>query len=509
MGRGRFSYAAFSASVLLVATPFLSFASVNFFDAGFDRKTFFTVAGLCILVLAVPLALLARRRDLKSTRIALALGLTWYAFFLFDDVSYALNLLSVVRIPPKAVFFTFLVAVGVSAYALARYEPARTAMLIFAVVLAGFPAANLAASVPPARSHDLALTPLALKERSGPPNLQNIYFVIADAYGSEDSLRRGPEFDNSDFLSSLRKRGYYVAGEAYSPYNLTYLTISAILNGDYIADSTNPTIHQNFYPVILKHERPPQAVRAFRDLGYQFYIVGNSWADCAGTHVRCFESFSSIMPYSIRAFLQATPLDLSWTADRSSVGKPDANDAIGRVLPLIEQGLASRRPYFMFMHQLLPHPPYKFLPDCTVRGTFNDSMGADSWDEDRKSLYIDNLKCANRRIDQLTELVAQGDPGAIVIVVGDHGSAFTVNWDRPLEEWTPSEIAERNGALSVARFPERCRSWLSPAINSVNLMRLAYACASGLKPSLLRNKSFITTYKAPYSHSLRLVSDRP
>jgi len=411
---------------------------------------------------------------------------------------------------PTFVFFAFLVVFGLCSYLVTTFEPARTAVFIFALVLAGMPAAGIAARILSASSHRVAFIPLAMDEVATAPELRNVYFVIVDAYGSEDSLRRGVEFDNSAFLSSMIQQGYYVANDAYSPYNLTYLTISAILNGDYIAEDDKPSNYQLFYPVTLKHDEPPQVVRQFRDLGYQFYIVGNSWADCEGPHVSCIEKDDYFIPYSIRAFFEATPLNAAFAFDHTiAPAKQDWNDAIGRVLSLIEDGRMPPSPHFMFVHHLAPHPPYKFMPDCTLRAGYIDSMLMDSWDADKKPLYVDNLKCTSRRISELAHLLKQYDPKAIVIVVGDHGPAFTVKWERPLERWTPSEVAERSGVLTLARFPARCRERLSPMINSVNLVRLAFACVSGKRPLLLRNKSFITGYKPPESDRLRLVADRP
>jgi len=507
--KARFSYAAYAAFLLLVMSPFLSFARVNFFDAGFDRATFFIFSLGCVLLLGLPVAFLMRCGKGKGARIGLALGLMWFGFFLFKS-SVPVDLIGRPWLSPTFAFLALLVAFGLCCYFVTAFEPARTAVFIFALVLAGMPAAEIAARILSASPHRAAFTPLALDEVAAAPELRNVYFVIADAYGSEDSLRRGAEFDNSDFLSSMIEQGYYVANNAYSPYNLTYLTISAVLNGDYIAEDDKPSNYQLFYPVTLKHVQPPQVVRQFRDLGYQFYIVGNSWADCEGPHVSCVENDDYFIPYSIRAFFEATPLNTAFALDRATVpAKQDWNDAIGRVLSLIEDGRMPPNPYFMFVHHLAPHPPYKFMPDCTLRAGYIDSMLMDSWDADKKPLYVDNLKCTSRRILELARLLEQHDPKAIVIVVGDHGPAFTVKWEQALEKWTASEIAERSGVLSLARFPARCQEHLSSTINSVNLVRLAFACVSGKRPLLLRNKSFITGYKPPESDRLRLVADRP
>jgi len=501
--------AAFASFLMLAIAPFLSFARVNYDDAAFDRTTFLVFSVGCLLLLAVPVALLMGRGRMTGVRIGLALGLVWFGVFLFSGKSVPIDPGGGTWLSSKSIFIVFLIAFGLCCYFLTSLEPARTAVFIFALVLTSMPAAGIAARILSTSSHRIAFTPLAMDEVAAAPELRNIYFVIADAYGSEDSLRRGVEFENSEFLSTMIRQNYYVANDAYSPYNLTYLTISAILNGDYLAEGAAPANYQLFYPVTLKHDEPPQVIRQFRDLGYHFYIVGNSWADCEGPHVSCLENEDYFIPYSIRAFLEATPLKYAFAFDHAAPEKRERNDAIGRILPLIENGRVPASPYFMFVHHLAPHPSYKFLPDCALRPGYIDSMLMDSWDADRKSLYVDNLKCTSRRIMELARLVEQHDPKAIVIVVGDHGPAFTVKWEQALEDWTPSQIAERSGVLSLARFPARCQERLSPTISSVNLMRLAFACVSGKRPLLLRNKSFITGYKPPESARLRLVADRP
>ena len=177
-------------------------------------------------------------------------------------------------------------------------------------------------------------------------------------------------------------------------------------------------------------------------------------------------------------------------------------DAIGRVQSLFETDSLPTKPYIMLIHHLSPHEPYIFREDCSVRKKYKFDMK--SWGEKAIALYIDNLKCTNKKILKFIEMLDSKDPDSIVIIVGDHGSAFYVDWEIPAKKWSRKMIRERSSVISFQRFPEKCKEWLSDNINSVNLARLAFSCVSGSKPKLLPNKSYIYTLS---SSGVHLVSE--
>lgn len=83
--------------------------------------------------------------------------------------------------------------------------------------------------------------------------LPNIYYIIVDGYGRSDVLKDLYGADNSDFITFLERRGFFVATDARSNYSKTILSLASSLNMRYLDDvvqtqgveSTNrqPLIH--------------------------------------------------------------------------------------------------------------------------------------------------------------------------------------------------------------------------------------------------------------------------
>lgn len=66
--------------------------------------------------------------------------------------------------------------------------------------------------------------------------LPDVYVIIMDAYERDDVLRELHGYDNSPFLQALEQMGFYVACGSLSNYRHTELSLSSLLNMDYVQD---------------------------------------------------------------------------------------------------------------------------------------------------------------------------------------------------------------------------------------------------------------------------------
>lgn len=62
----------------------------------------------------------------------------------------------------------------------------------------------------------------------------DIYYIIPDRYGSENSLQKNFQFDNSEFIDYLMDKGFYVARDSHSNYSRTFASLASSLNMEYI-----------------------------------------------------------------------------------------------------------------------------------------------------------------------------------------------------------------------------------------------------------------------------------
>jgi len=78
-----------------------------------------------------------------------------------------------------------------------------------------------------------AIPPLSQPIHLHPASRPDIYVIILDSYGREDVLQKVYGYDNSQFLSALEQRGFYVPTENHSNYIETPFAMAALWNFDY------------------------------------------------------------------------------------------------------------------------------------------------------------------------------------------------------------------------------------------------------------------------------------
>ena len=64
--------------------------------------------------------------------------------------------------------------------------------------------------------------------------LPDIYYIILDAYGRSDVLKKELNFDNSAFIDQLERQGFYVANCSQSNYGQTANSLATSLNMEYL-----------------------------------------------------------------------------------------------------------------------------------------------------------------------------------------------------------------------------------------------------------------------------------
>ena len=103
-------------------------------------------------------------------------------------------------------------------------------------------------------------------------------------------------------------------------------------------------------------------------------------------------------------------------------------------------------PNFVFVHMLLPHPPYIFGPNGEHVTPGNSLSGVD-WNE--REAHIDQVKFANKKLMELIPELLNSKNKPIIILQGDTGSGFELDWENPTKEM----IQERLGNFNAVYFP--------------------------------------------------------
>jgi hypothetical protein len=498
---------AYWSAITIVVFPFLHFFAVNINNLAFDWRLFLFFSALIVPIaaLAVILPAIIAHHGFVAANFVAIVAVNYAFFVLFFSFGFIYPALK-----------TVLTHLGTSKGAMAAYVSTSVVLLyvvwraaqtraFHVVVLVFFISMTLISSgrliigatkrleaisfnIPSqlTSSQEVALHGVVAHKPS-------VYFIVVDGYSSVRTLKEYLEFDNAPFIEMMRARGFYHAADARAAYATTYLTLAAIFDAGYPIHESSPSYaaapFTRFYPFTLERPTPPPLIQNIKALGYDFYLVGNMWADCRGPHVQCLPNKPAAIPYEIQLFMELTPL--SWFYTRSANRSSQALDAIGRTVDYLRANRFPKSPFFVFVHHLPPHPPYAFESDCRQRRGFRFDF---TWSAQEVPLYLDNLRCTNKRLAELIDSIDQRNPDALVIIQGDHGSAFTVDWKLPMSRWSDRAVRERTSILNLVRAPERCRRWLTNEMNSVNTVRFLLACVTHSEPQFAPDYSFLGAY---------------
>ena len=122
-----------------------------------------------------------------------------------------------------------------------------------------------------------------------------------------------------------------------------------------------------------------------------------------------------------------------------------------------------KKPFFAFIHQLSPHPPFTFTKTCGFAEV--EKKGG----KGSEGGYRDSYYCALKKIEEFMKIINKLDPEAIVVIQADHG-------------WTFNEkITSTQGGkiFNAVKAPDSCFDKYGEPKTNVNSIRFVLNCAYG------------------------------
>jgi len=289
-------------------------------------------------------------------------------------------------------------------------------------------------------------------------NQRDIYFIILDAYARQDVLESVLNYDNSAFLTALKDRGFYIPDCAFSNYDGTNLSISSVLNYDFLQDLkvSGRRMGQDF------DENPNRIINNkvrnyFKQYGYSFvtgrgYSPANDISDSDIYLNYIYEKegkdnlsqikFSALYLNTttlrvLTEFYSENPTKYSrlpfwWAFDR------EANPALAEaaywyyqnnyIIDSLEKLPREAGTFLVYAHINAPHGPYVFQSD----GSFQYPLGNPLDPQVEKVLYANTITYINTRVLKLVDiLLKDSETQPIIIIQGDHGiHNFTSGLDK-------------------------------------------------------------------------------
>jgi hypothetical protein len=328
---------------------------------------------------------------------------------------------------------------------------------------------------------------LDLKVGNGPPD---IYYIILDGYGRADVLKDEYGYDNSDFLNTLRDWGFYVADCSQSNYAQTQMSLASSLNFNYIDALSN-----RFTPdrddrtgldALIRHSAVRESLEA---AGYKTVAFATGFIATELTDADYFlgpqQTVGKLNEFE---YLLMETTFARLIQDGGRLGRQNSGSELFRertlfALDRLDELSYIKGPKFVFVHLIVPHPPYVFGP---TGGPIESSVVGTTRSEQEGLRYRDQaIYISNRMLEIVPKIIASSTRPPIIVIQGDHGPTI------------PSSPQQRMRNLNVYYLPE-ANAPIYSTITPVNSFRIIFNTYFGQNLPLLEDVSYYSNYDDPF-----------
>ena len=318
-------------------------------------------------------------------------------------------------------------------------------------------------------------------------NEPDIYYIILDSYTRADVLQNDFGYDNTPFVDSLKKLGFYVADCSLTNYPSTEISLSSSLNMAYLQDiAQGLPAGANFGTAIFGLLKHGLVRTQLEGIGYKTvaFATGYDWIEWKDASLYLEPEFNLLSFREMRPFeamfikstaaVAAFDIQQLFPQGPAEIDTISYQDHVKRELFLLNRlgNMADiPGPKFVYAHILIPHGPFVFGADGKVLPDPSIYENADlaTW----KKGYTDEVQFINGHLlSILPGLIANSKVPPIIIIQGDHGSKVS-----------------RFPILNAYYLPGTGKEKLYPTISPVNSFRLIFDTYFGAQYDLLKDMS--------------------
>ncbi len=331
-------------------------------------------------------------------------------------------------------------------------------------------------------SNDLTIFKEKLKKDS---NKEAIFFIVLDGMMSLDAAEKLNIIDDKNkTLNDLIKNNLKYKNNFFSNYNVTYLSITSLLQGIYpVVESSDRYYNRDkFFPAfILDQGKDNSFFQILRKTDKKFNWLGNSWAYCQDNiFAKCINSkkthkyisrvklfyFDSIFIYLFNFYPQDKKNNDTISILKNFNVKFDKND-------------------IFLIHILSPHPPYVFDKNCDLKDNINVK-------KDLEVLYYKYAyNCLIELIINFSNTIDITNKNNMIFILGDHGWSFS---KKIMNTHNLDSEESRFKTFFSYKVPSRCNN-IKPPNSIVNIIRFALKCAGNEDLRYLEDLKFKTFYE--------------
>lgn len=367
------------------------------------------------------------------------------------------------------------------------------ALVVFAVVQIGIFQVQLRlAQATTAPSDPEAATNINASEHR-----PDIYWIVLDRYGSNETMKREFGHDNSAFLDELRERGFFVAEASRANYLMTGLSLLATRDMEYLDGERlreQAARDDDWTPVYQGLRGRWDILEVLDPLGYRFAYIGPRWAP-AQDHPEADVSYGPGDAHEFTTVFMETTLLRALSAVSEQRQLDQRRLQYERVVFEWESAHRSidlAGPKFVHAHIVVPHHPYVF--DADGNWLTEQEERSLTWEEG----YVGQVLYANNEalnlIDALLDQPAEDRP--VIALQSDEGPwpmPYLRDGGRPWADASVDELRQKFEVLNAIYLPgvDAEEAGLHPSISLVNTFRVIFNSYFDARLQLLPDRSFI------------------
>ena len=336
--------------------------------------------------------------------------------------------------------------------------------------------------------------------------LPDVYYLILDEYARNDALLEYHDFSNHELTEFLENKGFHIAKNSFANYPMSVQSIPATMNMNYInflADEIGTEV-RNYKPLNEKNYGlypNNMVIKNFKEMNYKIitfntfalHLHENPLSDETFCHRDKFLLDNRLVDVLARTSIFGYYIE-RWAEGELRQVTLCAFENFGNAGNVFDE------PVFVWAHIMLPHPPWIFGPNgeeitpgkpllITDNPEFRDS----GWEPKRQ--YIQQVQFANKKTIEAVENILENNKNAIIIIQGDHGTAWETNWMEPSKD----DAWQRLRNFDAIYFPdEDKRVQLNDDRTLVNTFRIVFNSYFGSDYEMLENKMYWGWNAKPY-----------
>ena len=390
------------------------------------------------------------------------------------------------------------------------YKAATRSLNWFATILLVLYACVLLVNGP--RQPQVTATPLAVAQQSPPKEqLPDIYLLALDGYARSDVLRSAYAYNNLSFEQEMKGLGFRIAGQSTANYPQAALSLTALLNADYLENLLKDPAERNaaLMTAVFAHYHENSVFTTLRGLGYRIesFSPGLESLEPRQDNVVRLEPPRALGEFEMvlmdRTFASRLMQAVYYARYKNPAYWRYAFRRDRIIYAFDEMARRAKEqndvPRLIFANLLIPEPPYLFTRDGGRAQPYGPgSLGGDrsfrGLESEYREAFLGQVYFTNQKLIESTkQIIDSSKRPSVIIVLSGRGAP-------PALERQPGAADERFMNLLMVRFPEGVNATVPQwrdSLSLVNVFRVVLNQIANSQLELLEDKTVVPQESKP------------